>query len=154
MERYDYEQAVKDDVLDYIRGNIDFRDFDTIEELQEKLADDLFVEDSVTGNASGSYYCNAWKAEEALCHNWDLMEEALRESGYGDDWLAKHGAEETDVAIRCYVLPTAVFEATEEILQDFEAAHEDEEEPNDEEAEDAEEEEPDSIFSLWKEENA
>lgn len=149
MERYDYEQAVKEDILEYIRENVDLRDFDTIEELGEKLGDDLWCEDSVTGNASGSYYCNAWKAEEAICHNLDLLGEALREFGCEDDYLAKHGAEEADVTIRCYVLPGALSEALEEILEDFEAAHEDEEEP-----EDKDEYEQDSIFSLWKEENA
>lgn len=43
--------------------------------------DTLFACDSVTGNASGSYTFNTWTAEEYLCHNWELLGEALTEFG-------------------------------------------------------------------------
>ena len=71
MERYDYHEAVYDDVVDYIRENIDFADYDTIEDLADHLNDELWISDSVTGNASGSYTFNAWLAEENVCHNLD-----------------------------------------------------------------------------------
>ena len=56
---YDYREAVKNDVLDYINSEIDFEEFDTLEELEEHLNEVLFVHDSVTGNASGSYTFNS-----------------------------------------------------------------------------------------------
>ena len=60
---YDYREAVKDDVLEYINNEINFEDFDTLEELEEHLNEVLFTEDSVTGNASGSYTFNTYEAE-------------------------------------------------------------------------------------------
>lgn len=62
MTKYNYLEAVKEDVKNYIDNEINFTDFDSLEELKEKLNDELWIEDSVTGNASGSYYCNAYKA--------------------------------------------------------------------------------------------
>lgn len=76
MTKYNYLEAVKEDVKNYIDSEINFTDFDSLEELEEKLNDELWTEDSVTGNASGSYYCNSYKAEESIAHNWDLLQEA------------------------------------------------------------------------------
>lgn len=121
--KYDYREAVKADILDYIREHY------TTEEIRENLENrhgwaenlhnDLWNADSVTGNASGSYYCNAWKAEEALCHNLDLLEEAAAELGDGLDVL-KNGAEACDVTIRCYLLWGAMDEALDELEEELE----------------------------------
>lgn len=124
---YDYREAVKDDVLEYIKNEIDFTEFDTLEELEEKLNEDLFCEDSVTGNASGSYTFSTYEAEENICHNLDLLAEALDEYGGSCDIL-HDGAEAADVTIRCYLLGQAIAEAMEEIADEFEEAHENEEE--------------------------
>lgn len=123
---YDYREAVKDDVLEYINNEINFKDFDTLEELEEHLNDVLFTEDSVTGNASGSYTFNTYEAEENICHNLDLLGEALEEFGGGYDIL-KDGAEAADVTIRCYLLGECIAAALEEIEDDFNEAHEGEE---------------------------
>lgn len=127
MSNYNYREAVKNDVLEYIKNEIDFADYDTIEELSEKLNDDLFTEDSVTGNASGSYTFSTYEAEENLCHNLDLLAEAVEEFGGTTDIL-KDGAEACDVVIRCYLLGEAISEALEEIEDDFNEAHEEGEE--------------------------
>ena len=121
--QYNYREAVKSDILDYINNNIDFKNFNDLDELEEYLNDTLWVEDSVTGNGSGSYYCNAWAAEEAICHNLDLLGEALDEFGGSCDIL-KDGAEAADVTIRCYLLSECIAEALEEIEDDFNKAHE------------------------------
>lgn len=123
---YDYREAVKDDVLEYINNKINFEDFDTLEELDEHLNEVLFTEDSVTGNASGSYTFNTYEAEENICHNLDLLGEALEEFGGGYDIL-KDGAEAADVTIRCYLLGECIAAALEEIEDDFNEAHEGEE---------------------------
>lgn len=125
METYNYYEAVKNDVLNYIENNIDYTDFESLEDLEERLNNDLWVSDEVTGNGSGSYYCNAWKAEEAICHNLDLLSEAMKEFGC-DFNLLKQGAEAADVTIRCYLLYGAIAEAMEEIEEDFEEAHQEE----------------------------
>lgn len=121
--QYNYREAVKSDILDYINNNIDFKDFNDLDELEEHLNDTLWDNDSVTGNGSGSYYCNAWAAEEAICHNLDLLGEALDAFGGSCDIL-KDGAEVADVTIRCYLLGECIAEALEEIKDDFNNAHE------------------------------
>lgn len=80
MTKYNYMEAVKEDVKNYIDSEINFTDFDSLEELEEKLNDELWIEDSVTGNTSGSYYCNSYEAEESIAHNWDLLEEDFDEA--------------------------------------------------------------------------
>jgi hypothetical protein len=109
---YDYLENVKEDVKNYIDENINLKDF-TREELEEKLNEDLWTEDSVTGNGSGSYTFSTYEAEENLCHNMDLLQEALNEFGCGVDYLEK-GAEACDVTIRCYLLGRAIAEVLEE----------------------------------------
>ena len=126
-DRYDYREAVKEDILQYINDEINFEDFDSLEELKEKLNDELWTVDSVTGNDSGSYTCNSYEAEENICHNLDLLGEALEELGSGADYLINNGAEASDVTIRCYLLGECITAALEEIEDDFNEAHEDEE---------------------------
>ena len=119
MERYDYREAIKNDIMNYIDDNIDFRDFEDLDELAEQLNDDLFINDSVTGNASGSYTFNTYEAEENISHNLDLLGEALEEFGCGADYLINHGAEACDVTIRCYLLSECIADVIEEIEEDF-----------------------------------
>ena len=125
---YDYKEAVKEDVLQYIRDEVELSAFDDMEELEEHLNETLWIEDSVTGNASGSYTFNAWEAEENLCHNFDLLAEAAAEFGESLDKILKDGVEAADVTIRCYLLAGAIAEALEEIEEEFKEAHEEDEE--------------------------
>lgn len=118
MEKYNYREEVKNDILTYIEDNGIEVTEDNREEVSEQLRDDLWVEDSVTGNASGSYTCNAWEAEENLCHNLDLLGEALEEFGCSSVYLAEKGAEACDVTIRCYLLPECIEAAIDEILDE------------------------------------
>lgn len=104
MERYDYREAVYEDVKQYIEENITLSDYDNLEEAYEKIYDDMWITDSVTGNGSGSYTFNTWQAEENLCHNLDLLNEALTEFCCNSSYLAERGAEVCDVTIRCYLL--------------------------------------------------
>lgn len=127
MTNYNYLESIKADVKNYIDNEITLKDFTDREELEQKLNDDLWTEDSVTGNASGSYYCNAWKAEEALAHNWDVLEEALAEFGCEGNPIEK-GAEWCDVTIRCYLLGQAIAEVLEEMEEELEEAFADDEE--------------------------
>lgn len=127
MTNYNYLESIKADVKEYIDNEINLKDFSDREELEEKLNDTLWTEDSVTGNASGSYYCNSWKAEEALAHNWDLLAEAMKEFGCEVDLLEK-GAEWADVTIRCYLLGQAIGEVLDEMEEELEEAFADDEE--------------------------
>lgn len=134
MKTYNYLEAVTDDVREYINEEINRTDWtDDRDGLEEKLNDDLWIDDGVTGNASGSYTFNAYQAEENLCHNMELLEEACGE--FGDDMgeLVKKGAETCDVTIRCYLLSRAIADVLDELENDgyFEEDEESEEEAED-----------------------
>lgn len=127
MTNYNYLEAVTADVLDYIKEEINLNEWKGNRDgLEEKLNDDLWTVDSVTGNASGSYTFNTWEAEENLSHNWDLLAEALDEFGQDGTDVLKQGAEAMDVTIRCYLLGQAIGEALDELEEEL--AEDDEEE--------------------------
>lgn len=108
---YNYYEAVKEDVKEYINNEIDLNEWNEDREgLEEKLNNDLWTEDSVTGNGSGSYTFSRWQAEENLSHNLDLLAEALEEFGENESYLFKRGAEWADVTIRCYLLGSTIAE--------------------------------------------
>lgn len=131
MEKYDYLSAVESDVREYIENNVNFHDYSDLDEMKEDLNEKLFVDDSVTGNASGSYTFNAWKAEEYLCHNLDLLAEANEEFGGSSDILSD-GAEMCDVTIRCYLLGQAIENVAPDMWQDWEDSQEDSDEEENE----------------------
>lgn len=117
-ERYDYLEHVTADVIaaicdSYTPAEIRERIDEDREKFAEDLNDDLWTDDSVTGNASGSYYCNAWKAEEALAHNWDMIGDMIAE--YGEPDIFRHGPEHIDTAIRCYLLSQAIDAALDQL---------------------------------------
>lgn len=119
MEKYDYLAAETDDVLTYIKDELDDDTKQALLDADEKtisdLNDRLWVEDSVTGNASGSYTFNTAKAEENLAGNLELLANALEDYGEQDkafDFLRR--PEMADVTIRCYLLSQAVDDAVEQ----------------------------------------
>jgi len=106
--KYNYLEEIKKDVQMYLGEN-----YNSIEEVnEEELNDILFVEDSVTGNASGSYTFNTYQAEENLTHNLDLLKEACETFGCEPKL---DNAEWCDVTIRCYLLSQAISEVLEEL---------------------------------------
>ena len=121
MERYNYLEAMTADIIEYIRDTY------TADEISEKMTDraewesdlndELWTVDRVTGNGSGSYTFSTWTAEENLCHNLDLLAEALREFDDDTNYLKK-GAEACDVTIRCYLLYEAIARALDEIEEE------------------------------------
>lgn len=133
MEKYNYLEQVTEDAKNAILEHIDEWEFNDREELEQVANDKLWVDDGVTGNASGSYYCNAWKAEEALCHNLDLLEDACEEFGQDIGEAVKQGAESCDVTIRCYLLGQAISAALDELEEEGEISYPDDDEEEDEE---------------------
>lgn len=129
---YNYLEAVTEDVKTYIDNEITLTDYADREALEEYLNDTLFTEDSVTGNASGSYTMSTHQSEEYLCHNWGVLQDALEEFGETDINPIEKGAEWCDVTIRCYLLGQAISEVLDEMEENdeliFEEKGEDEEE--------------------------
>lgn len=73
---YNYREQIKADILDYIEEN-------GCENMTYgELYDRLFIEDCVTGNASGSYTFSTYQAKENLRGNLMLLADAMTEFGY------------------------------------------------------------------------
>lgn len=131
MERYDYLEEMKQDIIQYISDEVTLSDFSSRDELEEYLNERLWMADSVTGNASGSYTFNTWQAEEYICHNLDLLAEAIEEFGGKMDVLSD-GAETCDVTIRCYLLGQAIGEALDDMEEELEKIFSQDEEEEEE----------------------
>lgn len=121
MERYNYLEEVTNDVINWLEDNketvkkeIKNGNISDLDELANYLNEELISNDSVTGNASGSYTFNTWQAEENICHNLDLLGEALTEFGCDPKYLQENGAEAADVTIRCFLLSEAINAAIEQ----------------------------------------
>ena len=136
---YNYMDAMVDDIKDYINDEVELSDYSDLDDLREKLDEDLWVTDSVTGNASGSYTFDRWKARDYVVDNMDLVAEMADEFGVDNATLGEKFREEEweyfDVSIRCYLLGQAIEQALEELGIDedsFTEVEEDEEEDEEE----------------------
>lgn len=120
LKTYSYPENVKNDIKEYINDELDTGTFGLLvqgdEDTIEDIRDTLFNEDSVTGNASGSYTMNTLRAEENLVGNWDLLEEAINEFDLHVNPIKK-GAEWCDSVIRCYLVDWCFTEALKEITK-------------------------------------
>ena len=120
--KYNYLESMKEDIKNYIEENKENESYnwDNLEEAKELLYDDLWIDDGVTGNASGSYYCNSYKARESLAGNEDLLVEALEEFGNDAESYKRSltDPEFADVTIRCYLLSQAIDEALKETFEE------------------------------------
>lgn len=136
--RYDYESAVREDVEQAIFDRYTADELvamlreDGRDRVEENFNDELWTDDAVTGNASGSYTFNTYAAEENLCHNMDLLAAVCDEFGGGVGDAIRRGAEYCDVTIRCYMLSGAI----SEFLNEFEREHFDEINADEDEDED------------------
>lgn len=119
---YNYLEAMIEDVKEVIRNEYDTTEFTDREDFEQKLNDDLWIDDSVTGNASGSYTFNSYTAKEYVFDNIDLLNEAITEFCEDDVIGEKFLNEEwewMDVTIRCYLLGQAISEALDEMEDDL-----------------------------------
>lgn len=117
---YDYLEAMKEDVKAYILEDITANSqYADRNELENALNDDLWAIDSVTGNASGSYTFNRWKAQEYVMDNIDLLAEMCSEFGTDNATIGEKFLNEEwewmDVSIRCYLLGQAISAALDEL---------------------------------------
>ena len=125
----DYRTEVKEDIKAYYEDNeyyINYADFDTPEDFGEWLNDTLWTEDSVTGNASGSYTFNSYEAREKVLADMETVSEALKEfcvpaEEIGNRFLNEDW-EYLDVTARCYVLGECIAEFIEEYEEEIKEA--------------------------------
>jgi len=119
---YNYLEAVKSDIEDVLDDYISaYGDDVDADEIRQRLNDDLWTDDSVTGNGSGSYTFNREEAKKYLFDSddgMDILKEAVSEFGTEAEDVVNHFMSEDweyfDVTIRCYILAQAIDEVLEE----------------------------------------
>ena len=121
MLKEDYIDELENDIKEVISNEFEE------DELQEMSEDDfrdkielldLYNDDCVTGNASGSYEFSAWKAEENICHMWDEIQNMIDEGFITIDSF-QYGAEGIDVALRCYFFNEALENVIDEMSVEY-----------------------------------
>lgn len=122
---YNYFEAMKNDVMDYINNEIDLTEWKgNRDELEEKLNDDLWVCDSVTGNGSGSYTFNREQAKEYVLDNPDDLLQAIEDFCLEAETVGKKFLEQDweyfDVTIRCYYLGQVISECLDDLANELE----------------------------------
>lgn len=118
MEHYNYYDAVKDDVIKAICEDTELepREDEDRDNYKERLEDALWASE-VTGNGDCAYYySNEEDAIAAVMWNLDLCKETYLEFGVEDDAVDfVSNIRSVDVSIRCYVLPSAIDNAINEL---------------------------------------
>ena len=116
---YNYLLEMTKDVVIYISDEIELTNFSDREELESYLNDELFVEDSVTGNASGSYTGSSYQSKEYVTDNMDLLNDAVTELCIDSDTVGEKFLDEEweyfDVTIRCYLLGQVINNVLDEM---------------------------------------
>lgn len=127
MKNTTYLEQVKADIKTWIEDNsyyYDLGDYDTAEDFGEYLNDTLWTDDSVTGNASGSYTFNSEEAKGHVLADTDTVREALTEFCESAERIADaflNGKWKfLDVTARCYVLGQAIGEIIDECREEIE----------------------------------
>ena len=117
MERYDYYDAVKEDILNAIEEDDELlpRKDEGRTDYEERLMDALW-DSEVTGNGSFAYYFSDEEdAIAAVMTNLDLCSEAYQEFGLDEDAVTfMSNIRSVDVTIRCYIFPSVIHDIIEE----------------------------------------
>lgn len=130
---YDYLENVTADVRDYVEQEIDLSEWAGDRDgLEEKLNDDLWTCDSVTGNGSGSYTFNRVQAQIYVLDGMDELQEAVNEFEIDSETIGEKFLESDweyfDVTIRCYLLGQAIAAVLDDLEEDGAFEEEEEEE--------------------------
>ena len=113
MEKYNYLEELIDDILIWLDSEpYEFADFESKEELREHLFDELWPEDTITGNGQ-CYYASEKECEEFLCHNIDLLHETIEAFDITAEDFYEHFKDHNlcrylDCSIRCYLFSEAL----------------------------------------------
>lgn len=114
MERYDFEASVTQNIIDALDdilsiGNMTEEEIDELD--PDDYRDELWQDDSVVGCR-----CGTWEAEEHLCHNMDLLDEAMIE--FGSDFINGWNAQEAESTVREYVFVRIYDNVFDEYVED------------------------------------
>lgn len=121
-----YTEQMKSDILSYIEENGIIVTPENRDDVEQTLYDDLWAEDSVTGNGSGSYFFNAEKAREMVVQDGEqYIQYVIEEFCLDAETIAKHFMdwEYWDVSIRCLLLGGAIGDALDELEETYDEVH-------------------------------
>ena len=115
-----YNDAVYEDVKAYLEDNMDlFDEYEDNDELIDYLNDELWTDDYVTGNGSGSYTNNREEARGYVLDDSEIVKEALKEFGVPAEEIIDHffdnDWEYFDVTARCYVLNQEIYRCVNDL---------------------------------------
>ena len=115
---YNYLEAMKKDIINYIRDEIITEEFSDREELEQYLEDNLWIDSTITGNGGDDYTDNE-TSRVYLQGNEALLKEALIEfcvdkEKIVDKFFAGDYAY-FDSTIRCYMLSQAISAALDDM---------------------------------------
>lgn len=130
-----YYAQVRDDAYDAIKENFSMEELaekmEDRDSFEQELYDSLWIDDSVTGNASGSYTFSRSDALDNVSSDFDTVVEACKEFGVDDSTIAEKFLAEDweyfDVTARCYVLGNAISEALDNLQYDVDEWKEEQE---------------------------
>lgn len=125
---YNYSEAIKDDIRTYLDNDFDWsrvtEDELDADDLKELLDEELWTEDSITGNGSGSYTFNRYTAKEYVMDNEEVLGEMICDFGITTEDVGYHFInndwEWFDVSIRCYLLRGCIDEVVDEYTDKIE----------------------------------
>ena len=112
MKYQDYKDEVTQDALRVINeyreyNHLDLRHIVETDDEGGELYEALWLDDSVTGNCSGSYTFNSYKAEQnvaGIIWEENFIDDLLWNFGVELSDVMKQGPEALDVTARCLVL--------------------------------------------------
>ena len=120
---YNYKEAVKSDVRDWMADNEQEWKSVHLWDLATWLSDTLFCEDSVTGNASGSYTMSRYEARQNFFSDPDsddyiteMVDDGILEEITLGEWVSSQNWEAIDVCIRCHLLDGICHDIVSEML--------------------------------------
>lgn len=121
MKKYDYREAMVQDIIDYIKDNNIYIDDEDNDKIEDQLNDELWDNDQITGNG-GKFYASEEKCQEYVATNLILYFEAATEfnyfPNYHSNWIYIHPAQYMDSTIRCFLLRECIWRALKKLRKE------------------------------------
>lgn len=123
---YSYKESVKKDIREWMDNNRDLWVSENDEDrAYEIISDAIWMADSVTGNASGSYTFNRWQARQYFFEDKttdDYIEQMINDGFITSESIGSSIAlsnwEEIDVCIRCWLCSECLYDILDGIYKD------------------------------------
>ena len=122
---YNYKEQIRADVREWIEDNKEQIEVLDRHDAYEIIYDSCWVDDSVTGNASGSYTFSRSEARQNFYEDTDSEEylEQMVDDGFANPMevgkkIISGDYEWLDVSIRCWLLCDAVTDVLDEMYDD------------------------------------